>query len=145
GVMAYEMLSGTRPFPGVTPQAVFAAQATMAPTPLEQLRPGIPPLLSQIVARCLAARPADRWQTADELLAQLERIRVTGEDVATPAWVTPVAPARSAGMPPAGTASRHRAAAWGIAAGLATLAGVAVVLASRHAERPLQLGGRTRL
>jgi serine/threonine-protein kinase len=148
GVMAYEMLSGTRPFPGVTPQAVFAAQATMAPTPLEQLRPGIPPLLSQIVARCLAARPADRWQTADELLAQLERIRVTGEDVATPAWVTPVAPvapARSAGMPPAGTASRHRAAAWGIAAGLATLVGVAVVLASRHAERPLQLGGRTRL
>jgi Tol biopolymer transport system component len=42
-------------------------------------------------------------------------------------------------------ASRHRAAAWGIAAGLATLAGVAVVLASRHADRPLQLGGRTPL
>src|SRR5690349_24929683 len=136
GVMAYEMLSGTRPFPGMTPQAVFAAQATMAPTPLEQLRPGIPPLLSQIVARCLAARPADRWQSADELLAQLERVRVTGEDVATPAGVTPVTPvataarAPSGGMPPSTTASRHRAAAWGIAAGLATLAGVAAVLAS---------------
>ncbi|MGN6391578.1 MAG: protein kinase domain-containing protein [Gemmatimonadales bacterium] len=152
GVMAYEMLSGTRPFPGTTPQAVFVAQATMTPTPLEQLRPGIPPLLSQIVARCLAARPADRWQSADELLAQLERVRITGEDAATPASVTPVTPvataarAPSGGMPPSTTASRHRAAAWGIAAGLATLAGVAAVLASRHAaERPLQLGGRTPL
>jgi Tol biopolymer transport system component len=154
GVMAYEMLSGTRPFPGTTPQAVFVAQATMTPTPLEQLRPGIPPLLSQIVARCLAARPADRWQSADELLAQLERVRITGEDAATPAAVSPVtpvtpvattAPTQTADMPPAGAASHRRAAAWGIAAALTTLAGVAVVLASRHPERPLQLGGRTPL
>ena len=145
GVMAYEMLSGTRPFPGATPQAVFVAQSTMTPTPLEQLRPGIPPLLSQIVTRCLAARPADRWQTADELLAQLERVRITGEDATTPAGVTPVPGTPSAGRPAAGTTSRHRAVAWGIAAALATVAGIAVVLASRHADRPMRLGGRTPL
>jgi serine/threonine-protein kinase len=154
GVMAYEMLSGTRPFAGTTPQAVFVAQSTMTPTPLEQLRPGIPPALSQIVARCLAARPADRWQSADELLGQLERVRVTGEEAVAPQAPAgaPEAPAgtagtagtvRTAGGP--GTVSRRRAAAWGIAAGLATLAGVGVVLASRHAERPLTLGGRTPL
>jgi len=144
GVMAYEMLSGTRPFPGATPQAVFAAQATMAPTPLEQLRPGIPPLLSQIVARCLAARPADRWQSADELLAQLERVRVTGEEPATSAasaaatMPAPAAQSSAARWP-------RRAVAWGIAGGLATLAGIAVVLASRHAERPLRFGPQSPL
>src|SRR5262249_13109354 len=72
GVMAYEMLTGSPPFAGGSPQAVLAAQLAQQPTPLDQLRPGISPQLSRIIAKCLAARAADRWQSAGELLAQLE-------------------------------------------------------------------------
>ena len=56
GAMAYEMLTGGPPFPGNTPQAVFAAQVTQTPVALDVLRPGISPLLAHAVARCLAAR-----------------------------------------------------------------------------------------
>jgi eukaryotic-like serine/threonine-protein kinase len=90
GVMAYEMLTGGPPFPGTTPQAVFAAQVTQAPVALDVLRPGIPPLLSEAVVKCLAARPADRWQSAAELLAELERVPVTGETTPTRQPARPV-------------------------------------------------------
>src|SRR5262249_61838899 len=38
----------------------------------------ISPQLSQIIAKCLAARAADRWQSAGELLAQLEGLKELG-------------------------------------------------------------------
>ena len=55
GVMAYEMLTGTQPFPGATPQALFAAQVAHQPTRSTCSGPGIPPALSQTILRCLRA------------------------------------------------------------------------------------------
>jgi tetratricopeptide (TPR) repeat protein len=72
GALAYEMLSGGPPFTGNSPQAVLAAQVTQAPEPVNKTRPTIPPALVALVMRCLEKRPADRWQTAGELLHQLE-------------------------------------------------------------------------
>ena len=72
GVVAYELLTGRPPFTGTTPQQVLAAHVTEAPDPLSKRRPGVPPGLEMIVMRCLAKRPADRWQTATELHAQFE-------------------------------------------------------------------------
>ncbi|HSU95058.1 MAG TPA: protein kinase, partial [Gemmatimonadaceae bacterium] len=71
GIVAYELLSGRLPFSG-TPQQVLAAHVTEAPDPVQKHRPGISPALSSAVMRCLAKLPADRWQTAGELLAALE-------------------------------------------------------------------------
>src|SRR6266704_6747481 len=71
GVLAYELLTGRPPFVGLTPQEVLAAHVTQAPEPVHTHRPTLSPTLSQVVMRCLAKRAADRWQTADELLAQL--------------------------------------------------------------------------
>ena len=85
GVMAYELLAGRTPFTGGTPQQVLAAHITQAPDPVTRHRPGLPPALEQAIMRCLAKRPADRWQTADELLAQLEPL------VATSGGITPTA------------------------------------------------------
>lgn len=48
-------------------EAIGGAQ----PEPLASLRPKTPPELSSIVARCLAKRAEDRFQSADELLAAL--------------------------------------------------------------------------
>ena len=72
GVVAYEILTGRPPFTGSTPQQILAAQVTEVPDSVTKRRPGISPDLDAIVARCLAKRPADRFQSAAELLAQLE-------------------------------------------------------------------------
>ena len=72
GVLAYEMLTGQPPFHGLNPQQTLAAHVTQAPTPLGQRRPGLSPVLEGVVMRCLAKRPADRFQTADDLVTALE-------------------------------------------------------------------------
>jgi serine/threonine protein kinase/Tol biopolymer transport system component len=72
GVMAYEMLTGQPPFVGPTAQAVLAAHMTEPPVTVTQRRPTIPPQLAQLIMRCLAKKPADRPQTAEELLPVLE-------------------------------------------------------------------------
>ena len=72
GVLAYEMLTGQPPFHGLNPQQTLAAHVTQEPTPLGQRRPGLSPVLESVVMRCLAKRPADRFQTADELVTALE-------------------------------------------------------------------------
>ena len=74
GVMAYEMLSGRPPFVGSTPQQVLAVHVTEAPDPVSKRRPGLPTALEALVMRCLAKRPADRFQTAAELHAALEQL-----------------------------------------------------------------------
>jgi serine/threonine protein kinase/Tol biopolymer transport system component len=89
GVMAYELLAGRPPFTGATPQQVLAAHVTEIPDPVTKRRPGIPPILASAVMRCLEKRAADRWQSADEMLAQLEQVSTTTGGV-TPVDTQPV-------------------------------------------------------
>jgi len=93
GVLGYELLTGRPPFSGLTPQETLAAHVTQAPEPVERRRPGISPALSGVLMKCLAKRPADRWQTADELLAQLEPL-ATPSGGSTPTESRPIAAAR---------------------------------------------------
>ncbi|HUL71128.1 MAG TPA: protein kinase [Gemmatimonadales bacterium] len=85
GAMAYEMLSGQPPFVAATPQAVLAAQVTRTPEALTSRRPACPPLLGSLVMRCLEKRPADRWQSAEELLGQIDTAATSAYSVTTPA------------------------------------------------------------
>ncbi len=72
GVLGYELLTGRAPFAATTVPEMLAAHVTAVPEPLERYRPTVSPALAQIIMKCLAKKPADRWQTADELLTQLE-------------------------------------------------------------------------
>ena len=84
GALAYEMLTGRPPFTGASVQAVLAAQVTLAPDPVTQHRPSVPAALAALVMRCLEKKPADRYQSADELHNELELM-------ATPTGITPTA------------------------------------------------------
>jgi len=72
GVLAYEMLCGRPPFTAPTPQALLAAHITQAPDPASRYRPAVSAQLNTLIMRCLEKRAADRWQTAAELVPQLE-------------------------------------------------------------------------
>ncbi|MGE5728673.1 MAG: protein kinase domain-containing protein [Gemmatimonas sp.] len=72
GAMAYEMLCGRPPFSGMSPQQVLAAHVTLPPAPLSGQRTSVPPALNTLVMRCLEKKPADRVQTAAEMLTQLQ-------------------------------------------------------------------------
>jgi eukaryotic-like serine/threonine-protein kinase len=71
GVILYEMLAGRPPFSGDAPSGVIAAVLTAQPPPLRTFVPEVPIALSNVVAKCLAKRPADRWQSANEVAAAL--------------------------------------------------------------------------
>ncbi len=84
GALAYEMLAGRPVFSGAAPQAVLAAHVAEPPVPVSAHRPEVPAALEQLVMRCLEKTPADRWQSASELLAHLEAM-LTPTGVLTPA------------------------------------------------------------
>ncbi len=124
GVLGYELLTGRPPFTGLTPQELLAAHVTQAPEPVERHRPGLSPALAQVLMRCLAKRPADRWQTAEELLAQLESL-VTPSGGITPTGTHPAAAIA--------TLPRWRKMALGTA-GLVVVVAVTVILARPKPE-----------
>ncbi len=125
GVLGYELLTGRAPFAATTAQEMLAAHLTAAPEPLEKHRPGVSPVLANVVMKCLAKRPADRWQTADELLEHLEPF-------ATPSGgVTPVRTAAARAL--AAVGSPWRAASLGCVVLVA--AGALVFLGLHHRAR----------
>jgi serine/threonine protein kinase len=90
GVVAYEMLTGQPPFSGRSVQAILAAHVVEDPEPVERRRPAAPPLLATLVKQCLAKRPADRPQTASEVMHVLDAIATpSGGTAATTAVRVP--------------------------------------------------------
>jgi serine/threonine-protein kinase len=74
GVLAYEALTGQPPFSGRSPQALLAAQVTEQPEPVERRRPAVPEPLGWMVMRCLEKHPADRPQSAHEIVLVLDAL-----------------------------------------------------------------------
>ncbi len=74
GIVAYEMLTGRPPFVDLSPQSILSAQVTKTPVPITDQRSALPPGLARIVMRCLEKDPADRYQDARELAAQLDAL-----------------------------------------------------------------------
>jgi serine/threonine protein kinase/Tfp pilus assembly protein PilF len=75
GVLFYEMLAGQQPFKGATPTDVIISIAEREPTPLASSSPEVPIALAGIVTKALAKDREQRYQTAEELLVDLKRLR----------------------------------------------------------------------
>ena len=73
GAMMWEMLAGRPVFDGRSVQQLVLQHMTVDPPPLDKVRPGMPPVLAALVARCLSKDPTARPQSAAEVLSTLER------------------------------------------------------------------------
>lgn len=73
GAVLYALLAGRAAFPGEVPSVVLARVLTTSPTPLLELRPELPSDLIAISEQAMARDPADRYATAADLAADLER------------------------------------------------------------------------
>ncbi len=74
GVVLYEMLTGTVPFTGETALEIAMKHLNTVPAPPSSKRPEIPHELDAIVLRALAKDPADRYESAREMDADLQRV-----------------------------------------------------------------------
>ena len=75
GTVLYEMVSGSLPFGGDYEQAIIYSILNEDPEPLSALRTGVPFAVEGIAEKCLRKDPAHRYQTAADIIADLESIR----------------------------------------------------------------------
>lgn len=75
GVILYEMVTGSLPFKGDYDVAVMYSIMKEEPAPIQSLRSGIPAELEGIVKKALAKNEADRYQDANEVLADLSALK----------------------------------------------------------------------
>ncbi len=75
GVMLYEMLTGKLPFEADNAVSVALMQLQAKPVMPRELNPGIPRGLEQITMRAMEKNPIDRFQSAGEMLDDLEQFR----------------------------------------------------------------------
>jgi serine/threonine-protein kinase len=75
GVVLYEMLTGRVPFEGENPVAIALKHLSDVPVPPQALVPELPDNLNNVVLTSLAKDPAQRYHSAQEFLADLERCR----------------------------------------------------------------------
>ena len=135
GLLGYEMLAGRPAFDGPSAQAILAAQVMSQPPDLRSLRPDTPAQLAAVIERCLRKDPGERWPSAEELLAELERIELTPSGGMAP---TGVRPAVGAAAAPAASDRPRRTVI--IAAAVAVLAAIAAVVL--FDARSAKAGGR---
>lgn len=75
GVMMYEMLSGKLPFDGTGAVSIAIMQISEKPKPLAEVAPNIPVGLRQITEKAMEKDPADRYQSAQEMLDAIAAFR----------------------------------------------------------------------
>jgi eukaryotic-like serine/threonine-protein kinase len=141
GVILYEMASGRVPFDADNFMGILTQHMYKAPVPIRALVPQpqeVPPGLEAIVLKCLSKRPEHRYQSMDELIADLDKLKAGSVPSAVPEMMS-----RSGGfnvpadyfakpqMPepvPASPQSKPGKSKWPLLAGLAgVVAAVAIV------------------
>jgi serine/threonine protein kinase len=92
GSVAYEMVAGVPPFDGADLGSLLMDIVRSAPPPPSARNAVVPPALDEIIVKAMRKDPAERYQAADELARDLERVA---------SWLATAAvqPARQASAP----------------------------------------------
>ncbi|MEO7020440.1 MAG: serine/threonine-protein kinase, partial [Ktedonobacteraceae bacterium] len=115
GVVLYELYTGVLPFQGKRPIAIMMQHVNAQPTPPDLVNPTISLALTQVILRCLAKDPQERFPSAASLAVALANAlhMVSPDDlrrsalladgtnsVATPSRTRPLSPLPSTPLPP---------------------------------------------
>jgi serine/threonine-protein kinase len=152
GIILYEMLTGRAPFIGESPVAVAMKHVREQPVPPNQYVPDLPPDLERIVLKAMSKDLATRYQSAEELRADLVRFG-RGQPVTAPVLAATAiddAPTLASAPPP--TAREPVAPMWreeprrrwapviAVIMGLAMLAAVIAFALVSGSDRPTATG-----
>ncbi|MGH7546746.1 MAG: serine/threonine-protein kinase [Gemmatimonadales bacterium] len=117
GAMLFQVVTGTPPYDGNS-SAEIVGKHLADPVPVASDRNAkIPRWLSDVIVKCLAKKPAERFQTADEVLAALNVGRASGSGKLVDAGTVERRVRRSGEV-----RARSRPVAWWVAGGLAVAA-----------------------
>ena len=73
GVMAYELMTNHKPYPGDTPAEILAAQLEPNnPVPIHEYNPDVPAALEKIIMKCVAREPDRRYPFTSVLVRDLQ-------------------------------------------------------------------------
>jgi TolB-like protein/Tfp pilus assembly protein PilF/predicted Ser/Thr protein kinase len=75
GVLLYEMFAGRTPFTGEHEAALIYSIVNEEPEPLARYKSGVSDDIQRLINKCLSKNPAERYQSASDLLADLKRER----------------------------------------------------------------------
>ena len=145
GCVLFELLTGRLPFEAETATEIMMAHLREPPPDVRTLRADVPDWFAEVISRCLAKRPEDRFARASELALALEGGRaapplepVKPADPREASQVSPVRSERPSGpsvaVAPKERTKRTRWPAIGIAVGVAALVAGVVVFVSPGAE-----------
>jgi serine/threonine protein kinase/Tol biopolymer transport system component len=121
GCIVYEMGTGKKAFEGKSHASLISAIMAYDPPPIATSRPSTPPALDHVVRTCLAKEPDARWQSASDLMHDLQ-------------WIAHADSQASAPIPVIARRGRGGRAAWPLAV-LASLT-AAVVSFVHFREQP---------
>jgi hypothetical protein len=103
GCVLFQMVTGDPPFDGESSQQVVGKHISEPPPAAHDVNPKVPRDLSDVIARCLAKQPKDRYRSAAEVIAALEkqpsneRSRTTAAQAATELLVSGATKQRTVG------------------------------------------------
>ncbi|MBI3402305.1 MAG: protein kinase [Acidobacteria bacterium] len=87
GAVLYETVTGRKAFEGKSQASLISSIMSSAPPPIATLQPMTPPALDRVIRTCLNKDADERWQTAQDLAAELKWIAEGGSQVGAPAPV----------------------------------------------------------
>jgi serine/threonine-protein kinase len=94
GAVLYEMLTRQRPFDGRSQASLIGAILDHHPPAVTTVQPAASPLLAELVSRCLAKSPDDRWQSIRDVWRQLQWIAAHREPASDSAPTASIAQVR---------------------------------------------------
>ena len=88
GCVMYRMLTGKAPFAGKSLSETFAALETKEPELPSKFNPLLPATLSNLVLRCLEKNPIARFESAEKVLSELEKVKLCIYKSSRKSWIT---------------------------------------------------------